>query len=310
MRTEHLKFFVTLAETGSIMQTGKKLYTTHQNVSKVIRQLEDDLDTTLFHRNQKGVTLSATGKLLLPLAQRTMRDFDALRADIQTLKTRDNINGELRLLTSEASNLTLIASIIQIFTELYPDLKIRLNNENPLRIMKDVSLHPNKIGVAAVLSNPEFHDLYHPYLQQIRLTPLIQDSYCCSVGKLSPLAEYKSISLQEFAQHPFAALTSSNEEDDDTLIQLVKKCHGTIAFTSNNAQTYINAIHNGRYVGITSSRSHQKKIESYPLDEQLISIPFHEDMQFNICLILNRRPQLDEASQAFVAFVQNSNVYL
>ena len=29
MRTEHLKFFVTLAETGSIMQTGKKLYTTH-----------------------------------------------------------------------------------------------------------------------------------------------------------------------------------------------------------------------------------------------------------------------------------------
>ena len=84
MRTEHLKFFVTLAETGSIMQTGKKLYTTHQNVSKVIRQLEDDLDTTLFHRNQKGVTLSATGKLLLPLAQRTMRDFDALRADIQT----------------------------------------------------------------------------------------------------------------------------------------------------------------------------------------------------------------------------------
>ena len=71
MRTEHLEYFLKLAQTNSITQAAKELYTTHQNVSKIIRQLEEDLGTTLFLRNQKGVALTPTGQLLLPVAQRT-----------------------------------------------------------------------------------------------------------------------------------------------------------------------------------------------------------------------------------------------
>ena len=69
MRTEHLEYFLKLAQTNSITQAAKELYTTHQNVSKIIRQLEEDLGTTLFLRNQKGVALTPTGQLLLPVAQ-------------------------------------------------------------------------------------------------------------------------------------------------------------------------------------------------------------------------------------------------
>ena len=57
MRTEHLEYFLKLAQTNSITQAAKELYTTHQNVSKIIRQLEEDLGTTLFLRNQKGVEI-------------------------------------------------------------------------------------------------------------------------------------------------------------------------------------------------------------------------------------------------------------
>ncbi len=64
MRTEHLKYFLNLVETGSITQTSKELYTTHQNVSKIIRQLEEDLGTTLFIRTTKGIELTATGNCL------------------------------------------------------------------------------------------------------------------------------------------------------------------------------------------------------------------------------------------------------
>ena len=97
MRTEHLKYFLSLAKTGSITQTGKELYTSHQNISKIMRQLEDDLGTTLFLRTSKGIELTAIGKLFLSLAQRTLDDFSKFRANIVTLENRENITGKLHI---------------------------------------------------------------------------------------------------------------------------------------------------------------------------------------------------------------------
>ncbi len=40
MRMEHLEYLICLARTHSITKASAELFTTHQNVSKMIRQLE------------------------------------------------------------------------------------------------------------------------------------------------------------------------------------------------------------------------------------------------------------------------------
>lgn len=45
MRAEHIKYFLALAENHSITKTAQEFYTTHQSVSKSIRQLEDEMET-------------------------------------------------------------------------------------------------------------------------------------------------------------------------------------------------------------------------------------------------------------------------
>lgn len=69
MRAEHLKYFVALAENHSITKTSLEFYTSHQSVSKVIRQLEEEMGTALFVRSQKGMTLTPEGEVLLPVAR-------------------------------------------------------------------------------------------------------------------------------------------------------------------------------------------------------------------------------------------------
>ncbi len=309
MRTEHLKYFLSLAKTGSITQTGKELYTSHQNISKIMRQLEDDLGTTLFLRTSKGIELTAIGKLFLSLAQRTLDDFSKFRANIVTLENRENITGKLHIFSSELVNLTILSSILQIFAELYPSLHIHLDNKEPFEIFQKIALHPNLIGVTAVLNNPEFHNLYAPYIQQINLTPLIQDTYYCVVHKSSPLAGYKSISLTEFSKYPFAA-TNLNEEGESTLTKLVTQYGGQIAFSSNNLIAYRSALLSGRYVGITSNLTHYKNLESDLQSNQLLLIPFQENMQLSISLAVHQHAELDDASKAFVEFMKSSEVYL
>ncbi len=147
MRTEHLKYFLSLAKTGSITQTGKELYTSHQNISKIMRQLEDDLGTTLFLRTSKGIELTAIGKLFLSLAQRTLDDLLQISRYHCYLRKRANITGKLHIFSSELVTLSMLSSILQIFAELYPSLHIHLDNKEPFEIFQQIALHPNLIGV-------------------------------------------------------------------------------------------------------------------------------------------------------------------
>ena len=53
----HLKYAIMVAETGSISKAAEKLYVAQPNVSRAIKELESDLNITIFERNSKGCLL-------------------------------------------------------------------------------------------------------------------------------------------------------------------------------------------------------------------------------------------------------------
>ncbi len=229
MRSEHLRFFLSLAQTGSILQSSRELYTTHQNVSKIIRQLESELGCTLFVRSRKGVTLTPGGKLLLPLAQHTVDEFSKMRTNLRALEKNSDISGDLHILSADLATFSVLSSSVHLFTQLYPSVTIRLENKEPLAILEKITLHPQIVGVVVILNNPAFYDFYKPYIQQVQLYPLLQDTYSCVVGAQSPLANYKSISLTEFSQQPFAT-TAYNENGENILTKVITSYGGSVSF--------------------------------------------------------------------------------
>lgn len=54
--------FHTVAKKGSISHAAKELYISQPAISKSIQKLEDNLNTTLFKRSSRGVTLTADGR--------------------------------------------------------------------------------------------------------------------------------------------------------------------------------------------------------------------------------------------------------
>lgn len=64
---EHLSYyhiFYTTAKCGSISRAAEELFISQPAVSKSVKKLEEQLSTTLFIRNKKGVTLTDEGKIL------------------------------------------------------------------------------------------------------------------------------------------------------------------------------------------------------------------------------------------------------
>src|ERR1700747_3471297 len=74
----HLRYFVAVAEAGSLTVAAEKLlHTAQPSLSRQIRDLENDVGTQLLTRNARGIELTAAGKAFLDHARLALIQVDA-----------------------------------------------------------------------------------------------------------------------------------------------------------------------------------------------------------------------------------------
>ncbi len=72
MELRHLRYFIAVAEERSFLAAAAHLRVAQSALSKQIRDLEDELGTTVFERGPRGVNLTAAGRAFLVEARRTI----------------------------------------------------------------------------------------------------------------------------------------------------------------------------------------------------------------------------------------------
>ncbi len=78
MELRHLRYFIAVAEAGSLkLAAEKKLHTTQPSLSRQIRDLEDEVGTPLFVRSPRGVELTAAGRVFLDHARVMLSQAEA-----------------------------------------------------------------------------------------------------------------------------------------------------------------------------------------------------------------------------------------
>lgn len=91
MNIMHLKYAVEVAKAGSITGAAENLFMGQPNLSKAIRELEDNLGVTIFKRTSKGIVATEKGEEFLVYAKRILAQIDELesvyKADTKTKQT-------------------------------------------------------------------------------------------------------------------------------------------------------------------------------------------------------------------------------
>ena len=76
MKVENLKIFMTVARTENMHKTAEIYFTSYQNISFIIKNMERELGFTLFTRDNKGMRLTQEGEELLQIAERFIHEYD------------------------------------------------------------------------------------------------------------------------------------------------------------------------------------------------------------------------------------------
>src|SRR5437016_12229031 len=80
MEMRHLRYFVAVAEEGSLtVAAERKLHTSQPSLSRQIRDLEYEVGVELLSRGARGVELTAAGRAFLDHARLALAQVDAAR---------------------------------------------------------------------------------------------------------------------------------------------------------------------------------------------------------------------------------------
>lgn len=79
MNIQQLRYVVTTADHGSMTAAAAALYVAQPALSRAVRQLERELETTLFARSGRGVVLTPEGERFAERARKVLRSLEELR---------------------------------------------------------------------------------------------------------------------------------------------------------------------------------------------------------------------------------------
>ena len=130
MDLSDLRIFLAVVREGGVTRAAERLNRVQSNVTTRIRQLEQDLDATLFIREGKRLRLAPAGQSLLGYAERLLALAEEARSSVHDPKPR----GLFRLGSMESTAAIKLPKALNEYVRLYPEVTLELRVGNPFTL--------------------------------------------------------------------------------------------------------------------------------------------------------------------------------
>lgn len=199
MTLQQLKYIVTVAETGNITEAAKQLFISQPSLTNAIRELEKEMQITIFNRTNKGVVLSNEGDEFLAYARQILEQVGLLEEKYLNVKVRSPKFSVSCQHYSFAVN--AFVDVIQKFDADQYDFTLR--ETQTYEIIEDVSRLKSEIGILYVSTKNE--EIIMKLIKQnnLKFEELFIAKPHVFVSSKHPLVEKKVITLEDLEAYPY-----------------------------------------------------------------------------------------------------------
>ena len=143
MRIQQLIYFEKIVEKGSMNEAAKDLYVSQPSLSKAIRELELEMDITLFQRGNTGITLTGEGREFLVYARQVLDQVNLMEEKYKRQTKRK------RTFSVSAQHYAFVvhAFVDFIQKEAGDEYQFTLRETETQNILEDITNYKSEIGV-------------------------------------------------------------------------------------------------------------------------------------------------------------------
>jgi DNA-binding transcriptional LysR family regulator len=198
IRPEHYRTFGEVARLGNFSAAGSALGLDRTTVWQQIESLEEDLKVSLFHRHERGLELTAQGRLLLELVHPLVTAFDSIRDEFLA-----RVQGQVQVVRVAGIPDPELRQAALQFPRQLPNIRVTLYERASLEAVQMVEDGMCDLGNCLyrtdVAGNPVVH---FERISERETTLLIRDDHA--------LAAKKRISVSDLAQYPLILAPPTN----------------------------------------------------------------------------------------------------
>lgn len=197
MTLQQLRYIIKTSELNSIRLAAEYFYVSQPNISKAIKEIEEEFKIIIFKRTNKGVVLTEEGNKFLSYARNVVEQADSLENNYKSQNVK-------RMFAISSQH---YAFVVNAFVNLIKSIdknryEFSLKEQRTSDIIEDVKNGKSDIGIIYLSKFNELvirRILDENNLEFKRLT--IASTYVF-VSKDNPLAKRKSVKLSDLVQYP------------------------------------------------------------------------------------------------------------
>jgi LysR family hca operon transcriptional activator len=198
MELRHLRYFVAVAEAGSLtVAAEQKLHTSQPSLSRQIRDLEDEIGARLLTRRARGIELTPAGRAFLDHARLVLSQVEAAAAAARQVAHPAKPCFVMGFLTGH--ELTWMPEAVQILRDELPNIDVMISSQYSPQLADGLS--KGKIDAAFLRREQGAPDLAFRLLVKEPLVVVLPSNH--------RLAALKAITPQDLVGETFVTVSNT-----------------------------------------------------------------------------------------------------
>lgn len=204
MEIRVLRYFLAVAQEGSVTRAARALHLTQPTLSRQIRELEEELGQTLFSRGGRELSLTREGLLLRQRAEEIVGLAEITEKEFRSLGEK-TVSGDLSLGCGESKALSFVTDALKVLQDEHPLIIPHFFSGNGEIVMDRLD---KGLLDFAVLMGAENTERY------CSLPLPNHDTWGLLMDKDDPMAQKKAITAEDLLDIPLILSSQSLSRDE------------------------------------------------------------------------------------------------
>ncbi|MDD6492346.1 MAG: LysR family transcriptional regulator [Firmicutes bacterium] len=291
MTLQQLKYVAEVAETGNITEAARRLFISQPSLTNAIRELEKEMQITIFNRTNKGVSVSNEGELFLSYARQILEQTSLL--EDKFLNKRQH---RPKFSVSCQHYSFAVNAFVDVIREFGGDqYDFTLRETQTYEIIEDVSHLKSEIGILYTSSRNE--EIIEKMIRQNGL--MFEELFVAKphvfISSGHPLADRQVLTLKELENYPYLSF----EQGDYNSFYFSEEILSTLDRRKNikvrDRATLFNLL-----IGLDGYTVSSGVISKELNGENIIARPLAVEETMRIGIIFQKNMPMSQYGQAYV----------
>lgn len=199
MTLQQLKYVVAVADKGTISKASKELFVSQPSLTNAIRELEKEMNISIFNRTNKGTVVSQEGEKFLRYARQVLEQASLLESAF-----KGNVKQKKSFCVSTQHYSFAVNAFVDLIKEYGQDeYDFSIRETQTYEIIEDVAHMRSEIGI---LFLNDFNEVVlHKILKSndLKFHKLFVAKPHVFISRRHPLADHKVITNEELEAYPY-----------------------------------------------------------------------------------------------------------